>query len=665
MRIGKRHSLLAAIGLSALLFVPHLARAQDAAVDTLTRPAGERTTAERSRRATRVVPFKEIRVASPNGHVAFTLLGNAERLTFKVTLDDVAVIEPSPLVLMLDGFDLSSGVTIDKVEESDLDETYPWLGAVSTARNHCHVTRIALTHDLTSTSYVLEVRAFDDGVAYRHVVAGADAAQRVPDERSAFIVPAGSTVWIGGIEGHYETQYVKKPIVEVQAGEWAGPPLTVKLASGAGYAAITEANLVNYAGMALESDGRRGWIVGLGHRQPLSYPFELRYRREEGKRLGQPAIITGTITTPWRVVIVGRDLGTLVTSTILPNLCPPPDPALFPAGIKTEWVHPGRAAWAYVDGRPDDFAGFKTFSEQAGKLGFEHHVIEGVWNRWTIEQRKEIADASRALGVDLYFWKHSRDLRTAEARAMFFKMLHDVGAAGAKIDFFDHDAKEVVDVYEAILREGAAYHLSFIFHGCNKPTGRARTWPNEMVREAVRGMEASRLADRARHQTTLPFTRCLAGPADYTTMVFNQRRGDTTATNQIASMAVYAAPLLTIAASPEHILANPAVDVIKSIPAVWDETVVLPGTEIGELAIFARRSGKTWFLAVMNGPEAHALKVPLSFLGDGAYRATVVRDGPGDGTAEVVESASAKRADTVALDLGKGGGYIARYTPEN
>ena len=138
----------------------------------------------------------------------------------------------------------------------------------------------------------------------------------------------------------------------MRPGEWAGPPLTFTLPQNRGDAAITEANLVNYSGMGLESNGRGGWVIGLGHRQPLNYPFELRYGREEGKRLGKAAAITGDITTPWRVVMIGRDLNTLATSTILPNLCPPPDAVLFPDGIKTSWVKPGRAVWRYVDGGP-------------------------------------------------------------------------------------------------------------------------------------------------------------------------------------------------------------------------------------------------------------------------------------------------------------------------
>ena len=302
-----------------------------------------------------------------------------------------------------------------------------------------------------------------------------------------------------------------------------GPPLTFKLPGAAGYASITEANLVNYSGLGLEADGRRGWITGLGHRQPLNHPFELRYGRDEGKRLGKLASITGTITTPWRVVIVGRDLNTLVNSTILPNLCPLPDPTLFPEGLKTAWVKPGRAVWRYVDGGPSGLDGMKQFSRMAGQLGFEHHVIEGFWSRWSMEERKEIVDFSKQQGVGLWFWKHGNQLRTPEAREEFFKMLQDLGVVGAKIDFFDHEAKELVDLYEAMLRKAAEHHILLVFHGANKPTGRERTWPNEMVREAIRGMEASRLKERARHETILPFTRYLAGPADYTTMIFSAR----------------------------------------------------------------------------------------------------------------------------------------------
>jgi alpha-glucosidase len=237
-----------------------------------------------TRRSQRV-QMPAIDVRSPNGQVAFSLLPNAERLTFTVTLGDAAVIEPSPIVLTLDGYDLSAGVVYTGVARDEVHERYPWSGARTPATSDSHRARLSLTNDLTSIAYTLEVRAFDDGVAYRHIIPGDAAASRVPDEWSTFNLPAGSTVWYAGMaEGHYEAPYVKADLAAVQAGQWAGPPLTFRLPQSGGYASITEANLVNYSGMGLESNGRGGWVIGLGHRQPLNYPFELRYGREEGRR---------------------------------------------------------------------------------------------------------------------------------------------------------------------------------------------------------------------------------------------------------------------------------------------------------------------------------------------------------------------------------------------
>jgi len=648
-----RNILIVTVALVAALTV---LRAQQPAPTAGANPQAQPASSRRSQR----IKMQDVRVASPDGKLALTFAANAERLNFAVTLESTPVLDASSIAMMLDGYDLSTGVVLTNVEARSGEETFPWLGARSTASNRYNAATLSITNDLTSTPYTIEVRVFDDGVAYRHVVPGGDAVSRVPDEYSTFAIPAGATVWYGGLaDGHYETPYVKKDIADVRAGEWAGPPLTYKLASNAGYASITEANLVNYSGMGLEADGRRGWTIGLGHRQPLNYPFELRYGRDEGKRLGRAAAVTGTITTPWRVVLIGRDLNTLVGSTVIPSLCPPADPRLFPQGIKTPWIKPGRAVWRYLDGGAQTVDGMKDFSRMAAELGFEHHVMESLWSRWTDDERKDVVAYSKERHVDLFWWKHSNQLRTPDAQEEFFRMLESYGVAGAKIDFFDHEAKEVVDLYETLLRKAAEHHVMLVFHGANKPTGRARTWPNEMVREAVRGMESSALMERARHQTILPFTRLLAGPADYTTMLFTERRRDTSVANQIASMAVFDAPLLTIAANPQSLLANPAVDVIKSIPPTWDDTIVLPWSEIGELAAYARRFGDMWIVAVMNGPAPKALRIPLSFLGSGRYSATTVRDG-GDDATVVVGTESHTAADTITLDLRAGGGFVAK-----
>src|SRR5438093_8531501 len=141
---------------------------------------------------------------------------------------------------------------------------------------------------------------------------------------------------------------------------------------------------------------------------------------------------------------------------------------------------------------------------------------------------KGLTKFAKDRGVGVWLWRGSKELRDAKARRELFQRCRAVGAVGVKLDFFDHEAKEMIDFYQTLLKETAENHLMVNFHGANKPTGEQRTWPNELTREAVRGMESSAMRERARHGTTLPFTRLLAGPADYTPVHFGTRRGDTT-----------------------------------------------------------------------------------------------------------------------------------------
>jgi alpha-glucosidase len=169
------------------------------------------------------------------------------------------------------------------------------------------------------------------------------------------------------------------------------------------------------------------------------------------------------------------------------------------------------------------------------------------------------------------------------------------------------------------------------------------------------------LQERAIHNVILPFTRFLAGHADYTPVHFGTRRGDTTWAHQIATAAVFTEPLLTYGAHPTNLLANPAVEMIKSIPAAWDETIVLPPSEIGEVAAFARRSGDKWFLAIINGPAQRTIKVPLTFLRGGAHLAFIVRDDPNESAAVKLETTTVQPKDSLTVDLVSGGGFIARF----
>lgn len=601
-------------------------------------------------------------VSSPDGSLHFILQSDYDRMTFYVTLNGKTVVDESPLHMSVDGNDITSGISAGKTRKFSASETYPLFGLHSEARNIYNGSETSFTNLKTKIKYSVEARVFNDAVSFRFVVPGKPDALRSPDESTVFRLPSKSLVWYHDLYMHYEGVHVKKLTDTIPAGQWAAPPLTAKLPEGTGYISITEADLLNYAGMALQSDGKNGFTLRLGHAHPASYPYVLRYTKDDVARLSKIAQVKGTITTPWRVILAGKDLNTLVNSDAVYNLCPPPDTALFPEGCMTPWVKPGRAVWRYLDGGGDQtLKNMKEFSRMAEELGFEYNILEGFWSKWPDDSVRALVDYSKKLGVGIILWKHSNTLHDQVERQALFQKCHDLGVAGLKIDFFDHEAKEVVDLYETILKETAAQNLICIFHGANKPTGLWRTYPNAVIYEGVKGMEASKLLDRATHETTIPFTRMLAGPADYSVCHFGARRQNTTWVHQTSTAAIYCAPVITYASTPAHILENPCVEMIKSIPPVWDETIVLPPSEIGELAIYAQRKGSTWFLSVINGLQPKSVKIPLAFLGEGNYNTLILNDNPGNPADAIVKTGTAGNNDNFEISLGIGGGYMCRF----
>ena len=602
----------------------------------------------------------DIKIISPDSRVRFELLSRVSaRLNYRITFKNKEVIETSQIGILIDGVDITEGIEVGKVESYRVRERYAWNGVHSEAVNNCNGMKIHIKHKASNADYILEIRAFNDGIAFRHIVNG-DNVQRVPDEATNFIIPEKSFVWYHDFHGHYEGVHAKKEISEVKESEWAAVPLTIKLPNNLGYASITEGALINYSGMGLQADGKRGFKTVLGHALPVSHPFDLRYKADI-ERLSTIAAVTGTITSPWRVVMIGEDLNVLVNCDIVNNVSPPPDKTLFPKGSQTDWIKPGRAVWKFIDGGENTLEGMKEFSRLAGQLGFEYNVVEGFWQRWTENQMRELVDYSKEQKVGIFFWKHSRDLRTPETRQKFFELCNRVGVVGAKIDFFDHEAKEIIDLYQVLLKESAEYKIMVDFHGANKPAGESRTFPNEMTREGVYGLEHRSMTAWAKHNATIPFARFLSGHGDYTPLIFGERRRETTWTHQIATAAVFNSPVMIYAAHPKSILENPAAEMIKSIPSVWDETIALPVSEIGEVAAFARRKGNSWFLAILNGTNARIVKINLSFLGKGKYQAMFVRDVKENPAAVKIENVTATRADILSIDLQAGGGFISRF----
>ena len=619
---------------------------------------------------------KPVELVSPDGNLMIKV-SSGTHLNYEVRYKGTVVVANSPMGVTINEVNAGEKAVITTEQRYEEKSVYPWVGIHDTIVNHYNGVKITLKHPDFKNFY-LDLRAFNDGVAFAFTVPGTGD-RTVQGEQTTFRLTEGSTVWFHDFYMHYETEHIKKIIDDVKEGEWMAPPVTVKLKDDLGYLSISEAAIRNYSGMGFQADGKNGMSVRLAHEQPASYPFVLRYGEEEAERLAQPPVITGDIVTPWRTIVVAPDLNALVKTDISYNLSPEPDKNYFPDGRFADWLQPGRALWGYLTQVPRTLDGMKLLSKYASDLGFEYHVVEGHWARWPVEQQKELIDYGLKLGVKTILWKHSKDLWDMEHRREFFKHLSDIGAAGSKIDFFDHEAKEIEELYLSCLELSAKYKLIVDFHGASKPTGEAKTWPNELSREAIKGFETR--GPWARHNVTVPFTRMVAGHADYTPMHFGDRKAETTDAHQIASAIIITAPLLIYAGEPADMLNHSAVNVIRQIPSIWDETVVLEPSAIGEVAVYARRKGDTWFLAALNGADARTVAIDLSFLGNDNYEVTLVRD---KAPAETLVSFNRKRLsfgsksgvlinslqlnqinDQLIVDLLPAGGFVAVFNKNN
>ena len=390
--------------------------------------------------------------------------------------------------------------------------------------------------------------------------------------------------------------------------------------------------------------------------------------------------------SPWRVLMIGRRPADLITSDLIANLATPSQLA------DTSWVKPGISAWdawwtgvnpslpqyTGVNARGDTRS-HEEYIDFASEMGWPYQLVDWYWYKDDptvplphVDLPAVFAHA-RDKQVKLFIWMHSHDLKKVGFEKAFATVA-GWGAAGVKVDFMNSDSQETVDWYAAGLAAAAQYHLMVDFHGAYKPTGLARTYPNFITQEGVLGNEYNKLPGAKctpLHTITLPFTRGLLGPMDFTPGGFlNRAPADFKVTypaevmgsraRQLAMTVVYLSPFLVLCDSPANYRGQPGVEFFRGLPTVWDDTVV-PEAEVGQSIVMARRSGDRWYLAAMNGDAAASLQVPLTFLGRGKWTLHRFADDP-DGTnymAVVESSETVDRHATLPVKLLPAGGFAA------
>ncbi|MFK7694441.1 glycoside hydrolase family 97 catalytic domain-containing protein [Paenibacillus sp. HJGM_3] len=567
-------------------------------------------------------PLQSIAMASPDGYIKCEIYVSVSgSLRYTVMANEVVIVEESDMGITVDGIRLGENVRFESYQFRTIREEYPTRGHHPAGVNHCCELEAEIRHVPSGTLWMLYARCYDDGFAFRYEIPG-EGERRVDGESSGWTIPRGSGVWYFERNNDwklksYAGEWLKTDVERLHEvsvmGAVQGTPLVFELAGK--YAAIMEAALYDYSGMRVEAVGGR----------------RLRAQFTEGDR---GFTVAGTIVTPWRVILISPDLNGLVNSDLIANLNPPPSPELF---ADTGYIRPGRSVWRWWSlgtGTPEEESHMIDCAEE---LGFEYTTIDEGWESWDDPwgSLQELTEYATAWEVGVFVWKRSKEINNpadgySDMRD-FFGKVKAAGCVGLKVDFIDCEDKASIDFEINALRIAAELKLMMNFHGISKPTGESRTYPNEISREGIRGLELNKMKEGpipAFHNAALPFTRFLAGHGDYTPVGFTNP-GTTTWAHQLATAILFTSPLQVIAENPDVLLRDPrvlpALDVLKAIPSVWDETRVLPPSAIAELAVMARRSGEVWFVAAVNGTnQVREAELDLSFLDGCPYEAIAI-----------------------------------------
>jgi len=610
-----------------------------------------------------------LKVASPNGQLVFLLFESPAPagLHYAVEFRGKRLIDESKLGLEPAGLPaLGPGMRNVGAETGAADQTYAIpVGKTSSVRDHYNSLR-ADYQDESGRKLAVEVRVYDDGAAFRYVVPDQPALKQVKIARESteFVFAKDATTYpliLDGYQSSWEDEYQERLVSGLHPDWIIGLPLLAE-EPGIGWLAITEANIDNYAGMYLRKDSV---FLARGLHADLS------------PRVDEPGVAVEATTpfqSPWRVLMIGDEPGRLIESNIVLNLNPPSKIA------DTSWIRAGKSAWDWWSGEAAPSVTFKTgmntatmkhYIDFAAASGFPYMLIDAGWAeapRTGPQDYSALADITRIVpevdmpeliryagskNVKIWLWSHwtSVDKYMDQAFPLFEKW----GIAGVKIDFMNRDDQWMVNFYHRVVENAAAHHLMIDFHGAYKPDGLRRTWPNLVTREGVMGKEYLKVSARTSpvHNTTLPFTRMLAGPMDYTPGAFgNSNRenfvvrnfmpmGLGTRAHELALYVVLESPFMMVSDYPEHYQGQKAFDFIKQVPVTWDEIRVLNGRPMKNITV-ARRSGSDWYVGSLTNWDERTVKVPLDFLGAGKFVAEIYADAP-DAAQEATHSTFTKQ----------------------
>ena len=583
-------------------------------------------------------------ITSPDGKLVVTVADMDGRPSYSVSYDNVLFLKPSPLGMIANIGDFSSGMSLEKnVSTNKIDETYE-LASIKKSKVHYVANEAVFSFTQQGkTIYDVIFRISNNDVAFKYKMypQGETLSCVVKQEVTGFVFPDGTTTFLcpqskpmGGFartSPSYETSYTADDVAGKNGwGEGYTFPCLFRNGDN-GWVLVSETG-VNGGYCASRLLGHKGGTYTIGFPQ-------------EGEANGNGTVSLGIALpgeTPWRTITVGKTLAPIVETTVPFDVVKP----LYPA--KGEYTY-GRGSWSWIIGM-DGSTNYKEqlrYIDFSAAMGYQSVLVDALWDKQIGRDKiEELAKYGKDKGVALYLWYNSNGywndapqtprgmMDNAIARRKEMKWMQSIGIRGIKVDFFGGDKQMTMQLYEDILSDANEYGLLVIFHGCTLPRGWERMYPNFASSEAVLASENLHFSqgscdNEAFNATLHPFIRNTVGSMDFGGSALNKYynadnapRGSRRVTSDVYALAtavLFQSPVQHFALAPNNLTDAPswAIDFMKEVPTTWDEVRFIDGYP-GKYVILARRHGDKWYIAGVNAQkETLKLKVNLPMFSNG------------------------------------------------
>ena len=583
-------------------------------------------------------------ITSPDGKLVVTVADMDGRPSYSVSYDNVLFLKPSPLGMIANIGDFSSGMSLEKnVSTNKIDETYE-LASIKKSKVHYVANEAVFSFTQQGkTIYDVIFRISNNDVAFKYKIypQGETLSCVVKQEVTGFAFPDGTTTFLcpqskpmGGFartSPSYETSYTADDVAGKNGwGEGYTFPCLFRNGDN-GWVLVSETG-VNGGYCASRLLGHKGGVYTIGFPQ-------------EGEANGNGTVSPGIALpgeTPWRTITVGKTLAPIVETTVPFDVVKP----LYQA--KGEYTY-GRGSWSWIIGM-DGSTNYKEqlrYIDFSAAMGYQSVLVDALWDKQIGRDKiEELAKYGKDKGVALYLWYNSNGywndapqtprsiMDNAIARRKEMKWMQSIGIRGIKVDFFGGDKQMTMQLYEDILSDANEYGLLVIFHGCTLPRGWERMYPNFASSEAVLASENLHFSqgscdNEAFNATLHPFIRNTVGSMDFGGSALNKYynadnapRGSRRVTSDVYALAtavLFQSPVQHFALAPNNLTDAPswAIDFMKEVPTTWDEVRFIDGYP-GKYVILARRHGDKWYIAGVNAQkETLKLKVNLPMFSNG------------------------------------------------